>query len=74
MIMPEEGAEFQKPIDEQAKPEVHYGAQIEGLRTVLCCGRQVRRQRKIEGIAEQDCNQIFYQFGARKSHECNPCR
>ena len=50
----EEGAEFQKAIDQQAKPEVDYGPQVHCPRVVLRGGRQVWRQGKINGIAEED--------------------
>jgi len=60
MIASEECAEFHEAIDQQAKPEIHHSAQIEGLRTVLRCGRQVRRQCKIQGVTEQDRDQILH--------------
>src|SRR5271157_704558 len=71
IIAAEKGAEFQEAIHQQAKPEVDHGSQVDRPRVVLCGGRQVRRKRKIQAVAEQDGDQKFYPFGARKRHGCN---
>ena len=64
----EERAKLQQAIDQQAEPEVHYCPQIDGPRLVLCGGRQVWREGKIEGVAQQDGNQELQPIGARRWH------
>jgi hypothetical protein len=65
---PEKGAKFKQAIDQQAKPEIDDGPEVDCPRLVLSGGRQVRRKGKIQGVAKQDSDQEFDPFGACKWH------
>jgi hypothetical protein len=57
-------AQLQEAIDEEAKPEVHQGAEVKPIRVVLRSRGKMGVKREVEPIAQQDRHQEFHPFSS----------
>lgn len=60
--------QFDQAINKRAKPEIQHGAKIDRSGVMLSGEWQVRRQKEINGIAQQDCGEEFQPFSTRGGH------
>jgi hypothetical protein len=65
----EECAQLQNAVNEQAEPEIDYRAEFDRPGPMARGGGQMRRQRKVQAIAQQDGYQKLEKLGAIGFHE-----